>query len=53
MSVKEKLIDLYMEFAWDIVLRGDLTNNQKVRILSNIICDDIPSIKLLNKAGIF
>ena len=53
MTVKDKLMDVYIEIGWDIVLRDDLTNNQKVRILNNIICNDIPSIKMLDEAGIF
>lgn len=53
MSVKNKLIDLYMEVAWDIVLRPELTNKQKVRILNNIIHDDIPSIERLDAAGVW
>ena len=53
MTIKDKLIDLYMEFAWDIVLRSELTNNQKIRILNNIIYDDIPSIERLNEAGVW
>ena len=53
MSVKKKLIDLYMEVAWDIVLRPELTNKQKVRILNSIIHDDIPSIERLNDAGVW
>lgn len=53
MSVKDKLIDLYMEFALDIVLRNELTNKQKVRILNNIIKDDIPSIERLDAAGVW
>ena len=51
MTVKEKLKDIYIEIGWDIVLRDDLTNNQKVRILNNIIKYDIPSIEMLDKAG--
>ena len=53
MSVKDKLIDLYMEVAWDIVLRPELTNKQKIRILNNIIHDDIPSVEMLDKAGVW
>jgi hypothetical protein len=53
MSVKDKLIDLYMEFAWDIVLRPELTNKQKIRILNNIIHDDIPSIERLDEAEVW
>ena len=53
MTVKEKLMDIYIENAWDIALRTELTNKQKVRILNNIIYDDIPNIKMLNKAGVF
>lgn len=53
MTVKDKLIDLYMEFAWDVVIRPELTNKQKVRILNNIIHDDIPSIKMLDEAGVW
>lgn len=53
MTVKDKLIDLYMEVAWDVVLRPELTNKQKVRILSNIIYDDIPSIERLDEAGVW
>lgn len=49
MTVKDKLIDLYVEIAWDIVLRAELTNKQKVRILNNIIHDDIPSVEELDK----
>lgn len=53
MTVKDKLIDLYMEVAWDIVINDELTNKQKVRVLNNIIHDDIPSIERLNKAGVW
>jgi hypothetical protein len=53
MTVKDKLIDLYMEVAWDIVLNDELTNKQKVRVLSNIIHDDISSIERLNEAGVW
>lgn len=53
MTVKDKLIDLYMDFAWDIVLRPELTNKQKVRILNTIIHDDIPSIERLSEAGVW
>lgn len=53
MTVKDKLVDLYMEVAWDIVLNDELTNKQKVRVLNNIIHDDIPSIERLNKAGVW
>ena len=53
MTVKDKLIDLYVEIAWDIVLRSELTNKQKIRILNNIIRDDIPSIEMLDKAGVW
>lgn len=53
MTVKDKLIDLYMEVAWDIVLNDELTNKQKVRVLNNIIHDDIQSIERLNKAGVW
>ena len=52
MTVKDKLMDLYMEVAWGIVLKPELANNQKVRILNNIIKDDIPSIEMLDKAGV-
>ena len=51
MSVKDKLIDIYVEVAWDIVHRDELTNKEKVRILNNIIHDDIPSIEMLDEAG--
>lgn len=53
MTVKDKLIDLYIEIAWDIVLRDELLNKQKVRILNNIIKDDILSIEMLDKAGVW
>lgn len=53
MSVKNKLMDLYIEVAWDIVLRLELTNKQKIRILNNIIHDDIPSIERLDEAGVW
>lgn len=53
MTVKDKLIDLYMEVAWDIVINDELTNKQKVRVLSNIIYDDISSIERLNEAGVW
>lgn len=53
MTVKDKLIDLYMEVAWDIILNDGLTNKQKVRMLNNIIHDDVPSIERLNKAGVW
>ena len=53
MTVKDKLIDLYMEVAWDIVLNDELTNKQKVRVLNNIIHDDILSIERLNEAGVW
>ena len=53
MSVKEKLKDLYIEVAWDTVLSDELTNIQKVRVLSNIIYEDIPSIEELNKASVW
>lgn len=53
MTVKDKLIDLYMEVAWGIVLNDELTNKQKVRVLSNIIYDDISSIERLNEAGVW
>jgi hypothetical protein len=53
MSVKDKLMDLYMEVAWDIVLRPELTNKQKIRILNNIIYDDISSIERLDEAGVW
>ena len=53
MSVKDKLIDLYMEVAWDIVLRPELTNKHKIRILNNIIHDDIQSIERLDEAGVW
>ena len=54
MTVKDKLIDLYMEVAWDnIVLNDELTNKQKVRILNNIIHDDISSIERLNDRSIY
>jgi hypothetical protein len=46
MSVKDKLIDLYMEVAWDIVLRPELTNKQKIRILNNIIHDEITRLSM-------
>ena len=52
-SVKDKLMDIYIEIAWDVVLRPELTNKQKVRILNNIIHDDIPSIEMLNQAGVW
>lgn len=53
MTVKDKLIDLYMEVAWDIVLRDELTNKQKVRLVNKIIQDDIPSIEKLDEAGVW
>lgn len=53
MTVRDKLIDLYMEVAWDFVLNDELTNKQKIRVLNNIIHDDIPSIERLNKAGVW
>lgn len=53
MTVKDKLIDLYMEVAWDIILNDELTNKQKIRVLNNIIHDDIPSIERLNEAGVW
>ena len=53
MTVKEKLINLYMEIAWDIALRTELTNKQKIRILNTIIKDDIPSVEELDKAGVW
>lgn len=53
MAVKDKLMDLYMEVAWDVVLSDKFKNNQKVRILNNIIHDDIPNIKMLDEAGVF
>lgn len=53
MTVKDKLIDLYMEVAWDIAVNDELTNKQKVRMLSNIIHDDISSIERLNEAGVW
>lgn len=51
--IKDKLIDLYIEVAWDIVLRPELTNNQKVRILNNIVYKDIPSIERLDSVGVW
>lgn len=53
MTVKDKLIDLYMEVAWDIVINDELTNKQKIRVLNNIIHDDISSIERLNEAGVW
>lgn len=53
MSVKDKLIDLYIEVGWDVVIHPDLTNNQKVRILNNIVYKDIPSIERLDSAGVW
>jgi hypothetical protein len=42
-----------MEVAWDIALRPELTNKQKIRILNNIIHDDIPSIERLDEAEVW
>lgn len=53
MSVKDKLMELYIDVAWNTVLCIELTNNQKVRVLSNIIYDDIPSIERLDEAGVW
>lgn len=53
MSVKDKLMDIYIKIAWDIALRTELTNKQKIRILNNIIHDDIPSIEMLDKARVW
>lgn len=53
MSVKDKLIDLYIEVAWDVVLRPELSNNQKVRMLNDIVYKDIPSIERLYRAGVW
>lgn len=52
-SVKDELMDIYIEIAWDMVLCVELTNKQKVRVLNNIIHDDIPSIERLNAAGVW
>ena len=53
MSVKDKLIDSYIEVGWNIVLSDDFPNKQKVRMLNNIIYDDIRSIDELDKAGVW
>ena len=52
-SVKDKLMELYIDVAWNTVLSLEFTNKQKVRILNNIIHDDIPSIERLNEAGVW
>jgi hypothetical protein len=41
MTIKEKFIDLHVEVAWDIIRNDELTNNEKVRLLNNIIKDEI------------